>query len=239
MAQEPSQPEALVDTLDLLSQSLESSTFCIITGKEFSGKTTLLDQYLSKFKKTKFIRLYITKSLDLKTLVGTYVCSEKLGEFEWKDGPLAAAYKQGYLLILENLEGAKDEFYQMINNSLEGALEIRGCKNSPKHPSFKIVGTWLTTTSEEYLSVKRIIDAKPYISNVHLDSIPQESITNSHNNLAQCKLMVDLLSSLHGFSSKYFAQQKNHCLTSSVLEYQRLCERFSYTLEQVYGERIP
>ena len=70
-----------------------------------------MDRFLSNQSHTKFIRLYITKSLDLKTLVGTYVCSEKLGEFEWKDGPLAAAYKQGYLLILENLECAKDEFY--------------------------------------------------------------------------------------------------------------------------------
>jgi midasin (ATPase involved in ribosome maturation) len=142
MEHEPSDVDSLTKQLNLLGKNLECSTFCIITGTEFSGKTALLDAHLSRSKVTKFIRLYVTKSLDLKTLVGTYVCSERLGEFEWKDGPLAAAYKQGYLLILENLESAKDEFYQMINNSIEGALEIRGSKKSPKHPNFKIIGTW-------------------------------------------------------------------------------------------------
>lgn len=66
---------------------------CIITGEEFTGKTAMVDNFLQKKGLKKFIRLYVTKSLDLKSLIGNYVCSEKLGEFEWRDGPLAAAYK--------------------------------------------------------------------------------------------------------------------------------------------------
>lgn len=199
----------------------------------------MLDAHIKKWDLTKFIRLYVTKSLDLKTLVGTYVCSERLGEFEWRDGPLAAAYKQGYLLILENLESAKDEFYQMINNAIEGSLEIRGSKKSPQHPNFKVIGTWLTVSEEEYQTVRRVVDAKPYISNLHLDTLPIDLITNSFKNIAACKPMTDAITKLHAFCNSYFAQQKNHCLTSSVLELQRLCERFSYSFEQVYSERTP
>ena len=117
-----------------LDQKVERSVFCIITGKEFTGKTSLVDNYLNSKGVKKYIRLYVTKSLDLKTLIGNYVCSEKLGEFEWRDGPLAAAYKQGYLLILENLNSAKDEFYQMINSAIEGTLEIKGGARVTKHP---------------------------------------------------------------------------------------------------------
>ena len=32
--------------------------------------------------------LFIDNTTDLKSLIGSYVCGEKIGEFEWRDGPL-------------------------------------------------------------------------------------------------------------------------------------------------------
>ena len=213
--------------------------FCIITGQEFTGKTSLVDNYISSKNLKKFIRLYVTKSLDLKTLIGNYVCSEKLGEFEWRDGPLAAAYKQGYLLILENLDSAKDEFYQMINSAIEGTLDIRGGEKVSKHPNFKILGTWQTPTSEEVLKVKRIVDMKPFISSLNLESTNLELVMTKHEKLKNSTLMQTLIKNLFNFSKEYSTRVKNHCLSATVLELERLCDRLSYSLDQVYGDRSP
>jgi midasin (ATPase involved in ribosome maturation) len=163
--------------------------FCIITGKEFTGKTSLVDKYLKAKDLKKYIRLYVTKSLDLKSLIGNYVCSENLGEFEWRDGPLAAAYKQGYLLILENLDSAKDEFYQMINSSIEGSLDIKGSANTGKHPNFKILGTWQTANEEEELKVKRIVDKKPFISSLDLKQVDVCGIFNKFSDIKSSPLL--------------------------------------------------
>jgi midasin (ATPase involved in ribosome maturation) len=41
--------------------------------------------------------------------LGCYTCSEKIGEFEWKSGPLFQAITEGCVLVIKNMQEASEE----------------------------------------------------------------------------------------------------------------------------------
>ena len=49
----------------------------------------------------------------MKSLIGCYVCTDRIGQFEWSNGPLTQALQQGKIIILENFQEANDE---VLNN---------------------------------------------------------------------------------------------------------------------------
>ena len=80
----------------------------ILTGLPQCGKSTLCQKVISE-ENRKFVRIYVTEQLETKSLLGNYICGEKIGEFEWKEGPLSSIVKKGGILVLENLQEAKEE----------------------------------------------------------------------------------------------------------------------------------
>jgi len=48
------------------------------------------------------LRVYIDSTTDLKSLIGCYTCSQKIGEFEFAAGPIYHCMQNGKLLLLEN-----------------------------------------------------------------------------------------------------------------------------------------
>lgn len=55
------------------------------------------------------ISLFIDSTTDLKSLIGSYICTENIGQFEWRNGPLIKCMEEGMWLILENLSEASEE----------------------------------------------------------------------------------------------------------------------------------
>lgn len=74
----------------------------IISGLPQSGKSTLIEDIIISDSR-KHIRIYITEQLDTKSLLGNYICGEKVGDFEWREGPLTSIVSKGGILVLENL----------------------------------------------------------------------------------------------------------------------------------------
>jgi midasin len=74
--------------LEELKISLIKNYFVILDGPLQSGKSTIVEQL-----EQQSIRIYIDNQTDLKSLIGCYICTEKIGLFEWADGPLTQALK--------------------------------------------------------------------------------------------------------------------------------------------------
>ena len=56
-------------------------------------------------------------SSDMRFLLGSYVCGEQPGSFEWRDGPLTHAVRTGQWLLLEDIDaalGGQDDAEQPI-----------------------------------------------------------------------------------------------------------------------------
>jgi len=102
------------------------TNFLVVYGPESCGKTYFINNVLKgkmcgsllanlpktlseKILNKKVVRVYLDENTDIKSLMGNYICSEKVGEFKWVDGPITYAYLNGYILLLENLNLATDD----------------------------------------------------------------------------------------------------------------------------------
>ena len=112
----------------------------ILDGNIGSGKSKMIEHILKKLKKeSNFIRIYIDNTTDLKSLIGCYVCSDKIGQFEWKNGPLIIGMRKGSIILLENFQEANEEIIQaLILLKEKNVIEINGENINPEF-GFKII----------------------------------------------------------------------------------------------------
>jgi midasin len=84
----------------------------LLSGPASSGKDTVLDYFFSTLKTSRHVmKLHLgDSSLDPRSLLGSYISSTKNpGNFEWKDGVIVRAMKEGKFLVLENIDKASSE----------------------------------------------------------------------------------------------------------------------------------
>lgn len=129
---------------------LKDNKLVLITGPPQSGKSTLIETLVTEDIR-KHIRIYVTEQLDTKSLLGNYICGEKVGEFEWREGPLSSIVKSGGILILENFQEAKDELIELTLEILNDNFRVRGDKVHIKE-SFRVICAF--TTGNEQLMEK-------------------------------------------------------------------------------------
>ena len=146
------------------------NNFQVITGPECSGKSyylkrlfnltqsqstspqslenSLFEHQLPNVLSNKFsrniIRIYLDENIDIKGLMGNYICTEKIGEFKWVDGPITYAYKYGLTLILENQNLANDDLINLFYEMSQGKFYLQG-KFFSKGKGFNIIATWTTS----------------------------------------------------------------------------------------------
>lgn len=99
----------------------------MILGPHGSGKSTTVEQ-LARLAGTSLIPLHLGSSIDSKSLLGGYVCSDIPGEFKWLDGPLTSAVRENEKwIVFEQIEEASDEVLSIIHPLLsERKLFIPG-----------------------------------------------------------------------------------------------------------------
>ncbi|MDB4349877.1 AAA family ATPase, partial [Omnitrophica bacterium] len=121
----------------------------LLVGPTGSAKTSLI-RYLAYLTGNNFVRVNLDAYTDTSELIGAYIpIEDKEGEFKWRDGILVTALKEGYWVLLDELNLADPEILERINSLLddEGSLVIT------EHESEKIV------SASEY---KRRIDEYIY-----------------------------------------------------------------------------
>jgi nicotinamide riboside kinase len=123
--------------LKVIHFMIQTQNLCCISGPESSGKSFLVNKYLST--RSNFIKIVIDKSIETKSLIGDYIVSHsndnqqemdsktKLSFFEWKDGPLVECIREGKLLVLEQTESGSDELKGFLKGFARSRqVQVRG-----------------------------------------------------------------------------------------------------------------
>ncbi|CAK5270478.1 unnamed protein product [Mycena citricolor] len=122
----PSPPSALVPTattstvLRSLALNIRHRQPTLLTSPPSSGKSLLLT-HLSLLLHTTLIPIHLSDtSLDARSLLGSYMSSPtQPGTFEWRDGALVRAMRQGKWIVLEDIDRATSEVLGVLKPLVE------------------------------------------------------------------------------------------------------------------------
>ncbi|KAJ3682433.1 hypothetical protein LUZ60_015006 [Juncus effusus] len=90
----------------------------LLHGPVGAGKTALINK-LSSGNRVLFI--HMDDQMDSRTLVGSYVCTERPGEFKWNPGSLTQAIVRGYWIVFEDIDKAPSDVQSVLLPLLEGS----------------------------------------------------------------------------------------------------------------------
>lgn len=152
---------SLCDALSRIAYAASINKPCLIRGPTGSGKTSILDYIAAHTNRSRppdYIKVQVGDQIDSKSLVGSYVCTEIPGQFEWQAGPLTQALAYGSWIVFEDIDSAPPEMAQVIHSVIEnGNLSCVSCcpiKMDNPHPDFKIFFTQRTRSSSNPESLR-------------------------------------------------------------------------------------
>ncbi|GAV27477.1 hypothetical protein PMKS-000945 [Pichia membranifaciens] len=94
----------------------------LLAGSAGSGKTFLVDEMARRLHiedMNNLVKIHLNQQTDLKTLLGTYTSGTKPGTFEWKNGVLTTAVKEGKWVLVEDIDKAPNEVLSILMSLLE------------------------------------------------------------------------------------------------------------------------
>jgi midasin len=208
----------------------------IISGPAQSGKSELISK-LSKETARTSIRIYITEQLDTKSLLGNYICTERVGEFEWRDGVFSSVMRSGGYLILENLQEASDELLELVYDALANRMKVRGESLSLKD-SFRILASF-TTGNEQ--SLRKLADVKRQtfeIADYSLSELAFEDLLPLYPPLMGNLLIKEILIGLYSLACQYSKDGKSE-LKATLIDAKRMLIRFNALFTSSFTHENP
>lgn len=100
----------------------KTSTPVLLVGTAGSGKTFLVDEMAKRLhieETNNLVKIHLNQQTDSKTLLGTYTSGTKPGTFEWKNGVLTTAVKEGKWVLIEDIDKAPNEVLSILMGLLE------------------------------------------------------------------------------------------------------------------------
>ncbi|OII75562.1 MDN1 midasin [Cryptosporidium ubiquitum] len=94
----------------------------LIEGETSTGKTSLI-KYVSELTNHKFVRINNHEHTDTEEYFGKFVPNSQ-GELEFVEGPLVNSIRNGYWLVLDELNLAPSEVLESLNRLLDSNREI-------------------------------------------------------------------------------------------------------------------
>ena len=114
----------------------------LLQGPTSSGKTSMV-QYLAKSTGHKFVRINNHEHTDIQEYLGCYVSDEK-GNLIFQEGILVEAVRNGYWVVLDELNLAPSEVLEALNRLLDDNRELfipETQETIKPHPHFMIFAT--------------------------------------------------------------------------------------------------
>lgn len=146
----------LEETISKIAYSISVNKPCLIKGASGAGKTAIIDYIAAQVNRIMppdFIKVQISDQIDSKLLIGSYVCTEIPGQFEWQPGPLVQALTCGSWIVFEDIDSAPADMVQVIHSVIEnGTLSgISSCpmKLDKPHPDSRIFFTQRSIGQDE------------------------------------------------------------------------------------------
>ncbi|KAH8583660.1 MDN1 [Cryptosporidium sp. chipmunk genotype I] len=94
----------------------------LIEGETSTGKTSLI-KYISELTNHKFVRINNHEHTDTEEYFGKFIPNNQ-GELEFVEGPLVNSIRNGYWLVLDELNLAPSEVLESLNRLLDSNREI-------------------------------------------------------------------------------------------------------------------
>lgn len=94
----------------------------LLVGTAGSGKTFLVDEMARRLHiedTNNLVKIHLNQQTDSKSLLGTYTSGTKPGTFEWKNGVLTTAVKEGKWVLIEDIDKAPNEVLSILVGLLE------------------------------------------------------------------------------------------------------------------------
>lgn len=131
------------NVIQRLQDILATDCVAVVSGPEFSGKSHLINQYiaLSQSNGIRLTYIVIDSTTESSTLLGNYFITtdEENPQFQWRDGPLVVAAREGHLCVLENFEMAQDQLKSFFKNLIQTKNIKLKSKSLYFHPEFKLL----------------------------------------------------------------------------------------------------
>jgi len=126
---------------DICTDILENRRI-MLTGHTGCGKTSIIQQIAARTKNN-LIRVNLNGQMTISDFVGMW--SVRGGEMVWVDGVLPKAMREGYWMILDEIDFAGQEILSVLNSVLEpsGALMLKERDHEVvhAHPEFRVFAT--------------------------------------------------------------------------------------------------
>lgn len=104
------------------STLIKTSRPILLAGSAGSGKTFLVDEMARRLHiedLNNLVKIHLNQQTDSKSLLGTYTSGTKPGTFEWKNGVLTTAVKEGKWVLVEDIDKAPNEVLSILMSLLE------------------------------------------------------------------------------------------------------------------------
>lgn len=205
----------------------------LIQGPTSAGKTSMI-QYLANITGHKFVRINNHEHTDLQEYLGTYV-SDSTGKLTFKEGVLVEAIRNGYWIVLDELNLAPTDILEALNRLLDDNRELFIPETQEvvrPHPDFMLFAT--QNPPGLYGGRKMLSRAfRNRFLELHFDDIPQDELEIILRERCQiapsyCKKIVEVYKQLtiQRQSTRLF-EQKNSFAT--------LRDLFRWALREAVG----
>ena len=137
--------EGALHRLSLLHKYIKQRVPVLIEGPTGTSKTISVE-IVCKYLDKKLIRFNLSSDTKSSNLIGNYAGNpEKWSGLEMKNGPYLDAFKNGFVLLLDEINLANPECLQFINDTLDSdviSTELNGKTIKIKrHPNFMLIAT--------------------------------------------------------------------------------------------------
>ncbi|KAH3662481.1 hypothetical protein OGAPHI_005733 [Ogataea philodendri] len=105
--------------LNKLAQSIQKSEPVLLVGRSGTGKTFLINEVAKQLQLDTMVKIHLNQQTDSKLLLGTYSSGATPGTFEWKNGVLTTAVKEGRWVLVEDIDKAPNEVLSILLSLLE------------------------------------------------------------------------------------------------------------------------
>ncbi|XP_076884991.1 midasin-like [Bidens hawaiensis] len=95
----------------------------LLYGPAGAGKTALIGK-LAHSQGSQVLSIHMDDQIDGKTLIGSYVCAEKPGDFRWQPGSLTQAILNGLWVVFEDIDKAPADVQSILLPLLEGSTSF-------------------------------------------------------------------------------------------------------------------
>lgn len=111
-----------LESIRSFAKHAKNSKPVLLVGAAGSGKTFLVDEMARRLHiedTNNLVKIHLNQQTDSKTLLGTYTSGTKPGTFEWKNGVLTTAVKEGKWILVEDIDKAPNEVLSILLGLLE------------------------------------------------------------------------------------------------------------------------